>query len=121
VSSATKVLRDPSKLFIRYKIIPKHIMDLQACLGPGRTATLFDGELEKLTFVLINTIGYFEVYVMTSEWTDVITHGVKFYFLSSGRLTIKVGNITTDSLCWNVGEIWELEVEQCGTHTGSIC
>ena len=104
-------LRDPTKLFMRYRVSLKPMDFGEICLGPEETTILFDGEIERPVYMFINPIGYFEVHVITSEWTEVITEGPRFYFVNPGKLAIKLRGIRSTRECWNVGGLWEIWVE----------
>jgi hypothetical protein len=107
-----QVLRDPSKLFMRYRVSLKLIVDFgRICLGPEETTILFDGEIERPVYMVIDPADYFEAHIITSEWTEVITLGPRSYFINPGRLAVRLRGIRSTRMCWNVGRLWEIWVE----------
>jgi hypothetical protein len=97
---------------MRYRVSLKPLVDFgEVCLDPDETAILFDGEIERPVYMVIDPADYFEAHIITSEWTEVITWGPRFYFINPGRLTVRLKNINTQGSCWNVGSIYEVWVE----------
>jgi hypothetical protein len=105
-------LRDPTKLFMRYRVSLKPLVDFGSiCLGPDETAILFDGEIERPVYMVIDPADYFEAHIITSEWTEVITTGPRSYFINPGRLVVRLRGIRSARMCWNVGGLQEIWVE----------